>query len=77
MEKKLLKVSELQEGKYYEDVLSGGTVLIISVWETDAYPTAKNSDATEKVHGAVGRYYNRISGLFEDTDVSDNQLREF
>lgn len=61
-ENKLLKVDELEPGKYYEDVLSGNSVLVL------------RRECSGEV---LGRYYNKVIGIYEDFFIADNQLREW
>lgn len=64
MENNLLKVKELEVGKYYEDVLSGRRINVLVL----------RRDPGGEV---LCRYYNHISGLYEDFFAADGQLREW
>lgn len=64
MKKELLKVNELEVGKYYEEVLSGRRINVLVL----------RRDSSGEV---LCRYYNLISGLYEDFFAADYQLREW
>ena len=62
-----LPLTELKVGNYYEDILTEQRVLIAHA----------ALDASVDRIICMGRYYNKVTGLFTDFEVADNQLREF
>lgn len=64
----------LEVGKYYEDVLSGTRtrILIVSKHEEEI---SRDRLGTLFCKVVIGRYFNPVTGIFQDFEVVDNQLR--
>jgi hypothetical protein len=60
-------LTELKINNRYTEVLSGLTVLVISI-------SARGKNNASQVRAV---YFNKVSGLFSTIDVVDNQLRPF
>lgn len=62
-----LWVAELVKGKIYHCLICGRPMLVV---------IHKRDPSTTGGYVAVGRYFNRVTGNYQVTDINDGQLTE-